>query len=261
MATRKLWSKEELILAFNLYLKLPFGKMHTRTPEINSLAILLGRSVNSISIRLTNFASCDPYHKNRGVKGMIGGIKQCQPIWDEFFNNQEELVFLSEQILAQIENTSLEKKYIHLLLDIKDLKGKTINQEIKARVNQSVFRQMVLVNYKTKCAISGIDIPELLVASHIIPWSESKQERLNPENGICFSPLYDKAFDKGFIGINQNYQVILSNNLKNKKESSYYKKYFAQIENLKISTPIKYLPRKDFLEFHLDTIFNKINLK
>jgi putative restriction endonuclease len=29
-----LWSKEELILAFNLYLKLPFGKMHSRTPEV-----------------------------------------------------------------------------------------------------------------------------------------------------------------------------------------------------------------------------------
>ena len=56
-----LWSREELILAFNLYLKLPFGKMHTRTPEVQELGILLGRSVNSIAIRLTNFAACDPY--------------------------------------------------------------------------------------------------------------------------------------------------------------------------------------------------------
>ena len=71
-----LWSREELILAFNLYLKLPFGKLHTRTPEVQELAIMLGRSVNSIAIRLTNFASCDPYHQNRGVKGMVGGIKQ-----------------------------------------------------------------------------------------------------------------------------------------------------------------------------------------
>lgn len=65
-----LWSREELILAFNLYLKLPFGKLHTRTLEVQELAIMLGRSVNSIVIRLTNFASCDPYHQNRGVKGM-----------------------------------------------------------------------------------------------------------------------------------------------------------------------------------------------
>lgn len=81
--------------------------MHTGTSEIIELANLLGRSANSISIRLTNFASCDPYHKNRGIKGMVGGIKQCQPIWDEFFNNQEALIFLSEKILAKRENTSI----------------------------------------------------------------------------------------------------------------------------------------------------------
>ncbi|WP_027076079.1 HNH endonuclease [Maribacter antarcticus] len=257
MATRNLWSKEELILAFNLYLKLPFGKMHTGTPEIIELASLLGRSVNAISIRLTNFASCDSYHKKRGVKGMIGGIKQCQPIWDEFFDNQEELVFLSEKILAKKENTSIEKKYKELLYDLNHLKGETILRAVKTRVNQSVFRQMVLANYGTKCAISGIDIPELLLASHIIPWSKNKRERLNPENGICFSPLYDKAFDRGLIGINQNYQVILSSNLKKKKETTFYQKHFFPIENFEISKSINYLPRKDFLEYHLDTIFNK----
>lgn len=77
---KNLWSREELILVFNLYLKLPFGKMHSRTPEVIEMAHLIGRTVSSISIRLGNFASCDPYHQSRGVKGMVGGIKQCQPI-------------------------------------------------------------------------------------------------------------------------------------------------------------------------------------
>jgi len=62
-----LWTREELILAFNLYLKLPFGKMHSRTPEIIELAKLTGRTANSIAIRLSNFAACDPYHQSRGV--------------------------------------------------------------------------------------------------------------------------------------------------------------------------------------------------
>ncbi|HAG16504.1 MAG TPA: restriction endonuclease, partial [Bacteroidales bacterium] len=105
---RKLWSREELMLVFNLYLKLPFGKMHTRTPEIIEMASLLGRTVNSIAIRLTNFASCDPYHQNRGVKGMVGGIRQCQPIWDEFFGNKEVLIFESEKILAEKQNQTIE---------------------------------------------------------------------------------------------------------------------------------------------------------
>ena len=254
---RNLWTKEELILAFNLYLKLPFGKMHKHTPEIIELANLLGRTPSSIGMRLGNFASIDPFHQQRGVGGLKGGMNQVKPIWDEFFHNQEELVFLSEKILAQKENTSIENKYKEILFDLKDLKGETKIREVKARVNQSVFRQMVLSNYSTKCAITGIDLPELLLASHIMPWSKNEEHRLNPENGICLSALYDKAYDKGIIGINKNYEIILSTTLKKKKETLFFKNYFASIENLKINQPIKYLPRKDFLEYHLDTIFLK----
>ena len=219
---RNLWTKEELILAFNLYLKLPFGKMHKHTPEIIELANLLGRTPSSIGMRLGNFASIDPFHQQRGVGGLKGGMNQVKPIWDEFFHNQEELVFLSEKILAEKENTSIEYKYEDLLFDLKDLKGETVLREVKARVNQSVFRQMVLSNYSTKCAITGIDLPELLLASHIMPWSKNEEHRLNPENGICLSALYDKAYDKGIIGINKNYEIILSTTLKKKKETLFF---------------------------------------
>lgn len=116
---------------------------------------------------------------------------------------------------------------------------------------------MVLTNYTKKCAITGIDIPELLLASHIVPWSKNENERLNPENGICLSALYDKAFDKGLIGINPSYQVILSAGLKKKKDSPFFQNHFASIENLKISNPVKYMPRKEFLEYNLDTVFEK----
>lgn len=254
---RNLWTKEELILAFNLYLKLPFGKMHKHTPEIIELANLLGRTPSSIGMRLGNFASIDPFHQQRGVGGLKGGMNQVKPIWDEFFYNQEELVFLSEKILAQKENTSIENKYKEILFDLKDLKGETKIREVKTRVNQSVFREMVLANYTTKCAITAIDLPQLLLASHILPWSKNEEHRLNPENGICLSALYDKAFDKGIIGINKNYEVILSSTLKKKKDTLFFKNHFAPIENLKITKPVKYLPRKEFLEYHLDTVFEK----
>ena len=98
---KKLWSREELILAFNLYLKTPFGKMHSTNKEVIHLAHLIGRTPNSVALRLVNFASVDPVLKARGIKGMDGGKKVVQPIWDEFFNNQEELIFLSEEILAK----------------------------------------------------------------------------------------------------------------------------------------------------------------
>lgn len=257
MATQNLWAKEELILAFNLYLKLPFGKMHKHTPEIIELANLLGRTPSSIGMRLGNFASVDPKLQARGIGGLKGGMNQVKPIWDEFFHNQEELVYLSEQLLAEKQQTSIELKYKEVLKDISHLKGENVVREVKTRVNQSVFRQMVLSNYETKCAITGIDIPQLLYASHIIPWAQNEKERLNPENGICLSSLYDKAFDKGLIGINTNHEVIFSDELKKKKDTSYFSIHFAIIEKQKITDPLGYFPRKEFLEFHLDTIFNR----
>ena len=84
---------------------------------------------------------------------------------------------------------------------------------IKARVNQNIFQRFVIANYSGKCAITGIDIPALLLASHIIPWAKNEEERLNPENRICLSPLYDRAYDQGYISINENYEILLSSEI------------------------------------------------
>ena len=73
---QRLWTKDELILALNLYLKLPFGKLHSRTPEIIHLANLTGRNANAMAMRLNNFASVDPYHKQRGIGGLPGGDRK-----------------------------------------------------------------------------------------------------------------------------------------------------------------------------------------
>ena len=256
---RRNWTKDELILAFALYLRLPFGKMHHNNPDVIYIAQLINRTPGAVAMRLGNFASLDPYHKERGIKGLIGGISVCQPIWNEFFNNRENLIFESERILAEKEKQTIDTKYIEILDDIKELKGETKLRAVKTRINQNVFRKIVIANYSGKCAISGIDIPDLLFASHIIPWSVSEEERLNPENGICLSALYDAAFDKGLIGINEDYQILLSSELKKKCNRSYYSKFFHPLENEKIILPQKYNPRKEFLQYHLDMIFEKRN--
>jgi len=252
---RRLWTREELILAFSLYLKLPFGKLHHGTPEIIHLANFLDRTPNSIAMRLSNFASVDPYHLGRGIKGLRGGLRQVEPIWNEFINNKEELLFESEKILANLEKQTIELKFAEVLSGTEELKGETKLREVKTRVNQNVFRQIVLANYSGRCAITNIDIPDLLIASHIIPWSANEQERLNPENGICLSPLYDKAFDKGLIAIDTNYKVILSSKIKDRTPKAFYPDYFGKIEGKSIQLPQKYLPKKEFLEWHLDKVF------
>lgn len=252
---RRLWSREELILALNLYLKLPFGKLHHGNSEIIHLAHILDRTPNSIAMRLSNFASVDPYHQKRGVGGLPGGRKQVEPIWNEFIQNKDELLFESERILADLEKQTIESKFAEILSGTENLKGETKVREVKTRVNQNAFRQIVLANYSGKCAITGIDIPELLIASHIIPWSVNEQERLNPENGICLSALYDKAYDKGLIGISEKYQILVSFEIKSKENKGYYPEIFGKLNGAKLQLPMKYLPKKEFLQFHLDTVF------
>jgi len=252
---RKNWTRDELILAFNLYLKLPFGKLHSRTKEIIELSEIIGRTSGSVAMRLNNFASVDPYHQQRGISGLTGGRKQVEPIWDEFINNKEDLLFESERILAEKQYQTIENKFADILQGIDNLKGEVKVREVKTRINQNIFRQIVVANYAGKCAITGIDITDLLVASHIIPWSKNENERLNPENGICLSSLYDKAYDKGYIGITEELTIVLSKEIKAKSKEKYFAKVFSDIEGHTICMPQKYVPKKEFLQYHLDTIF------
>lgn len=252
---RRLWTREELILAFSLYLKLPFGKLHHGNPEIIHLANIIDRTPSAVAMRLSNFASVDPFHQERGIKGLTGGIKQVEPIWEEFIENKAELLFESERILADLEHQTIETKFAGILSGIENLKGETKIREVKTRVNQNIFRQIVLANYNGKCAITGIDIPELLLASHILPWSQNEKERLNPENGICLSALYDRAYDKGLIGITEKYNIILSPILKTKQKKDFYSPFFGHLEGTKLNLPQKYLPKKEFLQYHLDVVF------
>lgn len=255
--TKRLWSREELVLAFNLYVQIPFGQISKSNLKVIELARLLGRTPGSVAMRLANFVACDPFHQNRGVTGLKGGIKQCQPVWDEFAKDRTVLLYESESILARWQGMTLTEKYKDVLGDLKDVQGETKDRLVKVRVNQNLFRAMVLANYSNHCAISGIDIPDLLLASHIVPWADSPQERLNPENGICLSALYDRAFDKGLIGIKENYEVVLSQELKQKYDNAYFRSYFMPIDGLKLHLPQKYLPRKEFLQYHLDKVFKK----
>lgn len=254
---RRLWTENEFIVVFNLYLKLPFGKMDSRTEEVIEMANLIGRTPSAVAMRLVNFASVDPFHQNRGIKGLEGGKKQCKPIFERFINDKKELMFLSERILAEMEGNTIENKYQKELFDLKNYKGKTREAVVKTRVNQQLFRKIILASYNRKCAISNIDIPTLLVASHIIPWSNDENNRLNPANGICLNNLYDKAFDRGLIGIDSNYCVLLSDRLKKEYKKDYFKKNFEIIDGKKISLPDRFIPEVKFLEHHLENHFNK----
>lgn len=150
--------------------------MHAGNMDVIKTARLIGRTPDAVVFRLANYASYDPQLRQKGISGMSHGGKKCEKYWNEYAKDPEKLLYESERILAQYEGTSVEKKFEKELKDIpSDIVGDTKIRQIKTRINQNVFRQIILANYDYKCALSGIDIPELLVASHIIPWSEKTQ--------------------------------------------------------------------------------------
>jgi len=254
---RRNWNREDLILAFNLYCKIPFGTFHNRNPKIIELAKLINRTPSALTLKLTNFASFDPYHKARGVTGMRNAGNLSKEVWDEFTHNWNDLIFESEQILAAKQKTTIEKKFKSLLDNIEGKKGEYRESKIKARVNQEFFRRVILSIYNNKCAISGIDIPDLLIASHIMPWAKFEKERLDPHNGICLSPLYDKCFERGYIGITPGYKVAVSRELKSNLHKDYYSRQFGGLENSTINLPDRFLPQPEFLDYHYRKVFRK----
>ena len=98
------WSREELIVAFNLYCKTPFTKINASNKAVKELAPILGRSASSVALKLANFARLDPALQERNIAGMRHGSKGEVVIWNEFNGNWEDLAYQSEQILAKLKN-------------------------------------------------------------------------------------------------------------------------------------------------------------
>lgn len=250
------WSREELIIAFNLYCKIPFGKIHYSNPEIIKLSKVLGRTPSAISWKLVNFASLDPSLKRRNIAGASHISKLDKVIWDEFTNDWEKLGFESERLLAERTGKRIEEI---AEIDVFDLPKQGIEREalVKTRVNQSFFRKTVLAAYGLECCITGLGIPTLLTASHIIPWSKDKVNRLNPRNGLCLNALHDRAFDRGFITVTPNFIVKVSPRIKKLSGDNAVYNLLLKYDGESIRKPIRFFPDVEFLKFHNDNVFKK----
>ncbi|NBG67357.1 HNH endonuclease [Acidiluteibacter ferrifornacis] len=252
---RRNWTKEETIIAFNVYCKLPFKSSSKTNPLIKKFAELIGRSPSALNMKVGNFGRLDPELKKKGIVGLKNGSKLDEVVWDEFNGNWEKLAFESELLIAKYSNKSIEE-----VAQIKIDEYKIgIDREalVKQRVNQNFFRATILSSYYSKCCITGLSITDFLIASHIIPWSKDIENRLNPRNGLCLNSIHDKAFDKGFITITPDYKVKISKAFEEYNEETAVKDFFLKFENKEINLPDKFLPSKEFLDYHYSTIFKK----
>jgi putative restriction endonuclease len=252
------WSHDELVIACGLYFTLPFGQMHSRNPKIIDVARLLRRTPSSVAMKLVNFASLDPAHQARGVKGLAGHSRIDGQVWSEFQDNWDEMTVLSEAKLQNLEaaeeraapkDRGPETEYVP-----PDVPTET-SATVKVRTMQSFFRKVVLAAYDYKCCITGNPVEDLLVASHILPWSNFPRHRLNPKNGLCMAAHFDKAFDRCLITFDNEMRLVLGPMLKRHIQNPAIESEFARREGQRLTCPHRFLPDADFLAYHRDRMF------
>ena len=192
---------------------------------------------------------------NRNIEKAVNNLA-AQLKLTEGTEYEKEVVEVDKLVALEKNPKTISKKLIEYFDITKE--GEDIQSITKRRRGQEYFRHMILANYGGRCALTGISVPQLLLASHIIPWSDKshKKERLNPCNGICLSALYDKAFDKGLMTISpDDYSVQLSSALREYESQEYYEKHFGDINGKQITKPMMYEPNREFLAYHRDYVF------
>lgn len=254
------WTREHFLIALNIYCKLPFGKLHKGNRVIIEVAEKMGRTPNSLAMKLCNFASLDPVQQARGIRGLPGATRQDKAYWGEFQSNLSILGVESEELLHDLFTKDEAKDLDLLQRDRVRLVAPTgpteVHTTVKVRRGQQFFRQTVLTAYDVRCCISGINVPRLLVASHIKPWSKFADERLNPCNGLCLSSLHDAAFDEGLITLDEKSRVVLSKQLKKHFPQPALEQNFVPYEGKAIRLPVKLAePDPQFLAYHREVVF------
>lgn len=248
------WERNELILAMNLYCQLPFGKLHKNNSDVVALANAINRTPSSVAMKLCNLASLDPVHRQRGVKGLAGASKCDRAVWKEFHDDWGKLSgeseALREKMLPETDSESVGPEKLHVYAGETDEVA-----SVRVRRAQRFFRRSVLASYDSKCCISGIDLTQLLIASHILPWSKHPEHRANPRNGFCLSRLHDAAFDQGLITFDEEFRLVLSSSLIEATTNETMKVSFLAFEGKSITLPGRFSPTEEFVKMHRETIF------
>jgi len=199
-------------------------------------------------MKLSNFTSLDSAEAARGIAGLSGASNADRAIWKEFEGNTNELASESEEALETFGIIQIPKNANEAQ---ESPSGPTeVIALTKVRRQQRFFRRAVLSSYGNRCCITGNPIPELIRASHIVPWAESEEHRTNPRNGLCLAATFDAAFDRGLISIDDEFRVILSSRFREFLPNSELERTFCESEGKAIELPAKNLPDAALLTMH-----------
>ena len=240
-------------MAFVLNCRLPFGRLHSRNPDIVAMAEAISRTPAALAMKLTNIASLDPEITATGRRGLTGASAADREMWHEMHDDWESFAVESERAM-----TAAKADVEPLQPLTEDDPDRPVGEDraviTTARVGQDFFRRAVLSAYNERCCITGLSIPSLLNASHIVPWRHDKANRVNPRNGLLLSALHDKAFDSELITVSDDMTVKVSNNYAQINDQ-YFSETIQHYHGRAINLPEKFAPSRVFLSYHREHIF------
>lgn len=250
------WTREQVLAGLHVYMQLNYGQLHARNPKIKELASWIGRTPDAVAYKLANLASLDPAVLASGRKGMSSASNVDKALWADLQRNWDATVLEAANVYerfaasaGKVEPEQTQEQDALEFLPPTEM-GRVREATVQVRVNQARFRKAVLVGYRGTCCISGLQEERLLIASHIVPWSEDEHNRLNPQNGLCLSALHDRAYDQGLITVLPDYTVQVSSRLKAKTADAFLQEGLLRFDGQPIRMPERFAPAPQFLAWH-----------
>ena len=248
------WSKEETTLALYLYCQIPFARTKRTEPSVQRLGRIIGRTSSAVARKLGNLGAFDERLADQGISGLSHTSRLDREVWEQFKGRWEELVEASSHILAQLGSgdpiVDDEKSSFSI-----EFSGATdLNAVVRIRRAQGFFRRAVLASYSGCCAFCGFDLPELVVAGHIVPWAVREDLRVEPRNGLALCAIHDRAYDRGYVTVDTDLCLKLSPRLR-RSRSKAVDSMLNVLEGRPLLLPSRFLPMPEYLLWHTENVF------
>lgn len=248
------WTREETTLALYLYCQIPFARTKRTTPEVIKLAAQIGRTPSSVARKLGNLGSFDERLEEQGISGLAHSSNLDRDVWDEYVGNWDALVRDAEALHEGTEGAV--ERQVDNVAGFEVPRGPSEREaSVLVRRGQAFFRRSVLASYGSCCSFCGLEISELLNASHIIPWSERADLRLDPRNGLALCAIHDRAYDRGFITLTPEFRISVSQRLHASKSSA-AQEMLLSFDQMDARLPSRFAPLPDFLDWHRRYVFS-----
>ena len=201
-------------------------------------------------MKLVNLASLDPAQQARNIAGLRNASNLDRQVWDEFHSNWEQMAIESSAAFHELGAARRNAGEVHKSFSVTE-----VERTVKTRVVQGFFRDAILAGHDSRCCFCGFDMAPMLIASHIIPWKDSVERRADPTNGLCLCSFHDSAFDKGFLGVGNDNEILLADELRECGTCPLAQVGLLDLAGTVITPPERFAPAPEALMYHRETIF------